>query len=233
MMSSSRKVRVMMSPRSPDLQSFLVAAEAAIRDGTDASESVAAAAGRIFTALQVPSVEAGPTEPCRLPVCSHLEAALDNARRHSAPVRALADAFAAIEPQLNWSVRADAGNHPRGFLDSHANATIVGPDGIEVRRDVRIGVSLMAPHTTYPDHRHPPEEVYVVLSGGEWRQESNPWHAPGIGGLVYNPPNIVHAMRSMDQPLLAFWFLWIAAVNQKKNRLDLLQPIREDECANS
>ena len=48
---------------------------------------------------------------------------------------------------------------------------------------------------------------------GEWRQASNPWHEPGIGNLVYNPPNIVHAMRSADQPLLAVWFLWTAQTN--------------------
>ena len=40
------------------------------------------------------------------------------------------------------------------------------------------------------------------------RQASGPWHEPGIGGLVYNPPNIVHAMRSAEGPLLALWFLW-------------------------
>ena len=31
----------------------------------------------------------------------------------------------------------------------------------------------------------------------------------GIGKLVYNPPNVVHAiMRSADQLLPAAWFLW-------------------------
>jgi quercetin dioxygenase-like cupin family protein len=65
----------------------------------------------------------------------------------------------------------------------------------------------------YPDHRHPPEEIYIAMSRGEWRQASNPWHEPGIGNLVYNPPNIVHAMRSADQPLLAVWFLWTAPTN--------------------
>ena len=29
-----------------------------------------------------------------------------------------------------------------------------------------VGISLMAPHVRYPDHRHPPEEVYVSLAGG-------------------------------------------------------------------
>lgn len=60
------------------------------------------------------------------------------------------------------------------FRDGHVNATIAGPEGLEIRRDVWIGViiSLMAPHMRYPDHRHPPEEIYVVLSDGQWRQAS-------------------------------------------------------------
>src|SRR6185437_1089779 len=105
----------------------------------------------------------------------------------------LASAFAAIEPQLRWKTRPGADTHGEHFLNSHANANIVGAEGIETRADVWIGVSLMAPETRYPDHRHPPEEIYLVLSGGEWCNTDTPWHAPGIGNLVYNPPNIVHA----------------------------------------
>ena len=41
----------------------------------------------------------------------------------------------------------------------------------------------------------------IAMSRGEWRHASKPWHEPGIGNLVYNPPNIVHAMRSAAQPL--------------------------------
>ncbi len=123
------------------------------------------------------------------------------------------DAFAAIEPQLSWKVRPGAETQGESFLRGHDNATIVGAEGLETRRDVWIGVSLMAPHTRYPDHRHPPEEIYVVLSDGQWRQASDPWHEPGVGGLVYNPPNIVHAMRSTERPLLALWFLWTEQTN--------------------
>jgi len=60
--------------------------------------------------------------------------------------------------------------HGEQFLDGHANATIAGPEGLEIRRDVHIGVSLKAPNVRYPDHHHPPEEIYVVLSDGQWRQ---------------------------------------------------------------
>ncbi len=198
----------MTSPRSADLQSFLSLAEVAIRHGSGGDQRVRVAAERIFSALEVPSTRAVRQRPGRLPVCSHLTAALECACRQPGPVSALANAFAVIEPQLDWKVRAGAETEGEQFLNGHANAAIAGPDGLEVRCDVRIGVSLMAPHTRYPDHRHPPEEIYAVLSDGQWRQAHEPWHEPGIGGLVYNPPNIVHAMRSTERPLLALWFLW-------------------------
>ena len=198
----------MTSLRSPDLQLFLSAAEAVIRHGSGVDERVQMAAGRMFAALQAPSTQAGRPDTPRLPVCRHLATALEHVRRQPGPVGALADAFAVIEPQLGWKVRAGAETQGEQFMEGHANAAITGPEGLEIRRDVWIGVSLMAPHTRYPDHRHPPEEIYVVLSDGQWRQSSDPWHEPGIGGLVYNPPNVVHAMRSAERPLLALWFLW-------------------------
>ena len=203
----------MTSFRSPGLQLFLSSAKAAIRHGSGVDRPVGVAAERIFAALQEPSTQAGRPGTTRLPVCRHLATALEQARHQPGPIGALADAFAIIEPQLDWKVRAGAETQGEQFLDGHANATITGPEGIEIRRDVWIGVSIMAPHTRYPDHRHPPEEIYVVLSDGQWRQASDPWHAPGIGGLVHNPPNVVHAMRSTERPLLALWFLWTEQTN--------------------
>ena len=80
-------------------------------------------------------------------VCRHLPTALEHARRQPGPVSGLADAFAAIEPQLRWETRATTAAQDETFLCNHANATITGSDGIEIRPDVRIGVSLIAPHT--------------------------------------------------------------------------------------
>jgi len=200
-----------MLSRSTDLQIFLTAAEAAVRERCHGTGPVAAVADRLFTALQVPSAPASQPASGRLPVCRYLDIALDQARSQPEPIGTVGEAFAAIEPRLGWKTRAGAEGQGEEFRNGHANATIVGSEGLEIRPDVWIGVSLMAPHVRYPDHRHPPEEVYVVLSDGEWRQGSGEWHAPGIGGLVHNPPNIVHAMRSGKQPLLAIWFLWTGA----------------------
>ena len=203
----------MTLPRSPDLQLFLTLAEAAIRQGSGVDGRMHAAAERMFAALQVPSDQVVRPSTARLPVCRHLPEALEQASRQPGPVGSLAAVFGVIEPQLDWKVRAGAETQSEQFLDGHANAVIAGSEGIEIRSDVYIGVSLMAPHIQYPDHHHPPEEIYVVLSEGQWRQTGKPWHEPGIGGLVYNPPDIMHAMRSTGQPLLAFWFLWTEQAN--------------------
>lgn len=197
----------MTAVRSRDLQAFVASAEAAILAGSGGDGPMPKAAERIFSALRASVGQAGERAPARPPVCAHLPEALAQARRHPGPVGALTDAFAAIEPRLEWKARAGAEAHGEEFVQGHANAALMGSEGLEIRSDVWLGVSLLAPHTRYPDHRHPPEEIYVVLSPGEWRQEDRPWHAPGLGGLVYNPPNILHAMRSAEQPLLALWFL--------------------------
>lgn len=121
----------------------------------------------------------------------------------------LAAAFIGIEPRLAWSRKpAKDPTASANFAEGHANAMIAGPGGLEPRSDVWLGVSLLAPHVRYPDHRHPPEETYLVMADGEFSQEGGPWFRPGVGGSFYNRPGITHAMRSLDGPLLAFWALW-------------------------
>lgn len=92
-------------------------------------------------------------------------------------------------------------------MDGHATGMIIGPGGAEDREDVWIGMTIMGPNVRYPDHSHPPEEVYLALSNGAFRQGENEWFDPGIGGVFHNPPGIVHGMRSGDAPMLALWFL--------------------------
>src|SRR3546814_4256147 len=83
------------------------------------------------------------------------------------------------------------------------------PRGLEDRNDLSIGASLLAPQVRYPDHRHAPEEVYFVLSPGRFQHGASDWFEPGIGGTLYNEPNIEHAMASDDAPPLVLWCLWM------------------------
>ncbi|CCE99366.1 dimethylsulfoniopropionate lyase [Sinorhizobium fredii] len=194
-----------MSDRSEALQSFLDASLAAYDQFAQAPES-RRSVGQIFSALEEPGAQrSGPGG--RLPVCSHLDTALAIETEHES-LRRLVDQFKAIEPQLEWRRRTNPDSSASdNFEVGHANAMIVGPGGLEDRRDLWFGVTLMAPNVRYPDHDHAPEEVYLVLSEGEFRQGEAAWFSPGIGGSFYNPPAIKHAMRSVDTPLFAFWVL--------------------------
>ncbi len=194
--------------RSSEVQNFLDTTQAAF-DASGASDAARRVADRIFAATATGGAAALPS-PAQQPACTYLDAALEGARSAGGPIAALADALAVLSVQLAWSQRPSGPEDETAFKDRHANAVVVGINGLETRSDLRIGISLMAPATRYPDHRHPPEEIYTVLSPGEWKQGvAGPWRSPGIGGFVHNTPNIVHAMRSTDMPLLAVWCLWI------------------------
>src|SRR5260221_14087997 len=163
--SPMRRSRNDMIERAPGLQRFLDLIGDAIAGRSLPSEPARGAGARIFTVLARPPPR-GATISARLPVCDPLPAALAAARAQGSPVAALADAFAAIAPALAWGRRPGADAASPAFRDGHANALVVGPSGLEPRDDAMVGVSLLAPAVRYPDHHHPPEEVYVVLSPG-------------------------------------------------------------------
>ncbi|WP_331372747.1 dimethylsulfoniopropionate lyase [Sinorhizobium chiapasense] len=194
-----------MTARSEALQLFIDAVIIAFDQFALAPES-RRSIRQIFSALEVPGAQrSGPGS--RLPVCSHLDTALAMETEHDS-LRRLANRFEAIEPLLEWRRRSNYdGSASDNFHDGHANAMIIGPGGLEARTDVWIGVTLMAPHVRYPDHNHRPEEVYLVLSDGAFRQGDGQWFRPGFGGSFYNEPGIKHAMRSFEKPFLAFWAL--------------------------
>lgn len=175
---------------------------------TRADARTAAAAGRVFARLAARVGEMVAPRPARLPVCHHhLDAAWSAMAALPSPLPELAAAFAGVEGRLTWERRKGADPANKSFYDGHANAMLIGPGGLEQREDVWVGATVMAPGVTYPDHSHPPEEVYLAFTPGEWWNAEMAWTEPGAGGLIYNPPGILHAMRSGDQPFLAMWFL--------------------------
>lgn len=194
-----------MTSRDHALQQFVEASMDAFNQFAQTPES-SRTIRQIASALETLGVERlGPGN--RLPVCSYLDTALAIETKLTA-LRQLIARFKDIEPLLEWRRRSNQdGSASQNFNDSHVNAMIIGPGGIEERKDIWLGVTLMAPNVRYPDHNHAPEEVYLVLSEGEFRQDGGEWFSPGIGGSFYNLPNIRHAMRSVDTPLFAFWAL--------------------------
>lgn len=204
-----------MTGRSDALQSFVDAARAAFGQFARAPES-RRSIRQIFSALDHPAAErSGPG--ARLPVCLHLDAALAIETEQDL-LRDLLDRFKAVEPSLEWRPRPSYDQSASdNFAAGHANAMILGPGGLEDRKDVWLGVTLMAPHVRYPDHNHAPEETYLVLSDGDFRHGAGDWFTPGIGGSFYNEPDIRHAMRSAGTPLFAFWALLTEAAARDRS----------------
>jgi hypothetical protein len=195
-----------MTVRDRNLQQILDLSQQVI--AASGNERAVAAGARVFQRLAARQGSTGSVAAERLPVCHHnIEAALAGLAALGSPLPELASAFAAVEANLHWSRRKNAEAVGAFFFDGHANANIVGPGGLEEREDVWIGATVMVPGLTYPDHHHPPEEVYIALSPGEWWNSDMAWTEPGPGGIIYNPRSIMHAMRSEAQPLLALWFL--------------------------
>jgi quercetin dioxygenase-like cupin family protein len=197
-----------MPGRTESLQILIAAVQAAIDARIADVPAARPMADRIFAALRNPGEARGAPSPSRLPVCGHLERALAEGRAGPPPIPAVTDALAVVEPGLAWHRRIGSSGDPPPFHDGHANAMIVGEGGLEVRRDARIGVSLVAPGVAYPRHRHPPEEIYLVLSPGAWMQDDRAPVARRPGDLVHNVSNLWHGMRATDAPLLAIWCLW-------------------------
>ncbi len=163
----------------------------------------AAFAERLSARLSAAGPPAAPVESRRIEACEHLGPALADLDQAPAPLRRLGAAIAALGPRLAWSRRSYDGPDAERFAASHANAVVIR----SAQTGVVVGLSLMAPGTAYPDHTHPPDEMYLVLSEGEWRREGGDWFAPGLGGTVRNAPGVSHAMRSKERPLLAVWAL--------------------------
>lgn len=191
--------------RDPALQRFLDLAEAAVTAGARTPESHFASR-RVFSALRRRAGPAGDVTPQRIEVCRYIEPALEAASA-SASLAELCRAFAEIEPRLRWERRRNSDPTNQPFFGGHANAYLIGLNGLEERDDVWVGVSLMAPGIIYVDHDHPPEEVYLALTPGEWWNEDVDWTDPGVGGTIYNRRGVKHTMRSGEEPVLALWFL--------------------------
>ena len=189
--------------RSTDLQAFLDQASLSLQACTTGPASTAAK--RAISIWESREGQKSAAQGERLPVCRWLEQGLDDAA--SGPRGDLARAFAAIEASLIWRRRNSARPEDSVFWDGHANAMILGPGGLEDRADIWIGATVMAPGVTYVDHDHPPEEVYLSLTPGEWWNAEMDWTDPGHSGFVYNPPGILHRMRAGSSPFLALWFL--------------------------
>lgn len=196
----------------PRVTSFLDALAATLTGRLDPSSRIAAHCTRVFDALNELNAQrrvgAVADHATLLPACAHIRDAVGKvAETAQQDLIDVARGLNDLTPMLRWMRRAGLRNVVPDFDDRHANGLVVGAGGLIESSEITIGATVMAPGTTYTDHSHPPEEVYLVLSSGEWRHGDTSWWQPGVGGFVHNEPGIVHAMRADTNPLFAVWLL--------------------------
>ena len=196
-----------MYQRDKSLEHFLGVAQTLFQTNSlpDTARRLSA---KVFKRLEQPSDD-GRRDRERYPACELLDSALTSLLVDQSNLGLAARAIKTLEPSIGWQRRTSGLNGSDDYVEKHVHGIICGPGGMESRYDILLGFSLLAPHTRYPDHQHPPEEAYVLLSSGEFRQCDGDWFDPGIGGGLHNTPNSVHAMRSGATTLIAIWCLLV------------------------
>jgi len=117
----------------------------------------------------------------------------------------IAGVLGRIGPDLPWRYGYAARPDQPGLEAAMGWAEIVGPAAPFRSDDVCFGLTLIGPDTHYLPHRHPAVELYHVLAG------TAAWSAAGVtslrppGSLILHPANLVHAMRTGPEPLLALY----------------------------
>jgi len=135
-----------------------------------------------------------PYEPQMLPV-------LRNLSRVTNSERALK--FVELAPSLRWipSHRWDDEGHDRALS---VLSDVFDLPGMEV------GIMYVDQGCTYPLHHHPPQELYLTVSGAAR------WRFGGAENLVemqpnmtlYNHPSDLHTVEAGETPLVAMYILW-------------------------
>ena len=142
----------------------------------------------------------------RLPVTRELTNAIDAAR--GTPLAEIAAAFAEIEPSLRWRQNPNYTTATIGdaFLQRYGYVELVGRNCPWHSENIAVGFLLLGLGAHYPVHHHPAREVYHVVAGtSEWWRRERDWTAEPAGAAIYHAPNIEHATRVLDVPLLALY----------------------------
>lgn len=120
--------------------------------------------------------------------------------------RSLCESVDRLRSELRW--RQNPNYAGAEFLDGYAYCELIGPHGHLRHSEVALGLLLLGPHITYPEHAHTAAEIYAVIAGqAEWLQGDRIWRGREPGELIRHASMESHAMRTSDQPLLAA-YLW-------------------------
>jgi len=132
----------------------------------------------------------------------------DVLRLAPADTRAWVTQLDGVVRSLAWRQTYAAADVPGEFLDRYGYSEFIGLQGAVPSERLAVGVLLLGPGVLYPRHRHEADELYVPLSGhAEWQQGDAPWRRVEPGRVLHHPSEAPHAMRTLNEPLLAL-YVW-------------------------
>jgi quercetin dioxygenase-like cupin family protein len=166
------------------------------------SDPVGREAARVISLLKpLPRLDGSfprSTHPCT----RYLDAALQAGNSSTSD---LLDAIRPVAFDLPWYYTYSKRSDAPGLENEMAFAEIIGPQAPFKSENVCLGLTLIGPGTLYPSHTHPAIELYYVAAGVA------KWTANGVstlnppGTFILHPSQVVHAMQTSQEPLLAVY----------------------------
>lgn len=124
------------------------------------------------------------------------------------PGREIAEFLRDHGRDMHWGQTYSAADFGQNFIDNYGWLELFGTRGHFANDRMAGGFLIIGPGIEYPDHHHIAEELYVPLTGGtEWRMGDGAWQLRSAGEVIHHASNVSHAMRTGEEPLLAF-YLW-------------------------
>lgn len=141
-------------------------------------------------------------EPAELPVCAHLDRALDNAREAS--LASFARNVERVRDLLVWRYGYEV--VPPELADRYAYCELAGPRGPVVTESIIVGLVLFAPRCTYPQHSHQGiTESYVAVSGA-FSENDLGVYAPG--SMILNRAGDAHRITTGQSEPCLLLYAW-------------------------
>ncbi len=185
-----------------DLGALLASLQTYFEIGQARRDAIGDEIRKVSAALDLGCGEPREIRPTRHPFIQHLSAGLALARAHAPEVASVLEPIAELLPwRYSYPPRHDA----PGLESAMGWAELVGPEAPFRSSEVCFGLTLIGPHSYYLPHCHPAIELYRVLAGtAEWTAAGQTVMRPP-GAYILHPSNVVHAMRTGDELLLAIY----------------------------
>ena len=136
-------------------------------------------------------------------------------------VSPIVDLLIDMQNDLRWRQNPNYNDNllGKGYMDNYCHSQLVGQEAFYQHPDILLGFYLQGDGLYYPDHNHPAQEVYTVLSGrAKWRQSSEVsggvWQEKQSGDFIFHDSLEYHAMHTdiEREPLIAL-YAWYGDIN--------------------